>query len=76
MAPSSGSTAPGATSSVDVTLDATGLAPGLHEADLCVDSNDPDTPQLVVPVALTVDSMPFLDGFESGDTSEWSSTQN
>ena len=76
VAPAAGSTAPGGTSSVDVTLDATGLAAGTYEADLCIDSNDPDTPQLVVPVTLTVDSMPFLDGFESGDTSEWSSTQN
>jgi hypothetical protein len=25
-------------------------------------------------VTATFDTMPFLDGFESGDTSEWSST--
>ena len=44
----------------------------VYEGLLCVNSNDPDTPLVEVPVALTVDSMPFLDGFETGDASRWS----
>jgi hypothetical protein len=62
-----------ATSTVDVTFDATGLSNGLYEALLCVDSNDPDTPTVEVPVAMTVDdSLPFIGDFETGDTSQWS----
>jgi hypothetical protein len=30
---------------------------------------------VLVPLTLEVDTMPFLDGFESGDTSEWSASQ-
>lgn len=71
-----GTTAPAAVSTVVVTLDSAGLAPGTYEALLCIDSNDPATPTVEVPVTLAVDSMPFLDGFESGDTSRWSATQN
>jgi hypothetical protein len=48
--PTSGTTAAGASSTVDVTFDATGLAAGTYEGALCVNSNDPDEPQ--VPVAL------------------------
>ncbi|MCH7667150.1 MAG: hypothetical protein IH936_14625 [Acidobacteria bacterium] len=39
---------------VDVTLDSTGLAAGTYEAKLCVNSNDTVTPQIQVPVTLTV----------------------
>jgi hypothetical protein len=70
--PAAGTTAPAATTVVDVTFDSTGLLPGLYEGLLCVNSNDPDTPLVEVPVALTVDSMPFLDGFETNDASRWS----
>ena len=70
--PTSGTTAPAATSTVDVTFDSTGLAAGTYEGFLCVNSNDPDEDLVEVPVTLTVDSMPFLDGFETGDTSRWS----
>ncbi len=70
--PAAGTTAPAATTVVDVTFDSTGLLPGLYQGLLCVNSNDPDTPLVEVPVTLTVDSMPFLDGFETNDTSRWS----
>ena len=71
----SGTTVPAATSTVTVTLDSTGLEGGTdHHANLCVESNDADTPLVVVPVTLHVDPMPFLDGFETGDTSRWSSS--
>lgn len=39
---------------VEVTLDATGLANGVHEASLCVRSNDPSRALVEVPVEFTV----------------------
>ncbi|KAB2966143.1 MAG: hypothetical protein F9K18_06005 [Thermoanaerobaculia bacterium] len=72
VSPAAGTTPPATTDTVDVTFDATGLAVGLYEGLLCVNSNDPDTSLVEVPVSLTVDSMPFLDGFETGNTSRWS----
>ncbi len=71
--PVAGTTPAGESSTVTVTLDSTGLATGLYEASVCVASDDPDEALVVVEVALTVDTMPFLDGFESGDTTRWSS---
>jgi hypothetical protein len=68
-----GTTAGGATTVVDVTFDATGLAPGIYSGVLCVQSNDPDTPLVEVPVSLVV-AVLFVDGFESGGTSAWSAT--
>src|SRR5690606_13548746 len=59
--PTSGSTNPGATTTVDVTFDSTGLAAGTYEGVLCIESNDPDEPVVEVPVSLTVefvDEMP------------------
>lgn len=76
VAPSSGSTAPGGSSVAVVTFDASAVGPGTYEGLLCVNSNDPASPRVEVPVTLTVtDTMPFIDGFESGDTSAWSFTQ-
>ena len=72
--PAAGTTAPAATTVVDVTFDSTGLLPGLYEGLLCVNSNDPDSALIEVPVALTVDTTPFLDGFETGDASRWSAS--
>ena len=72
--PTSGTTAPAATSTVDVTFDSTGLAAGLYEGFLCINSNDPDEDPVEVPVSLTVDEMPFFGDFEEGDFSEWSFT--
>ena len=59
--PTAGTTVPAATSPVAVTLDSTGLAPGIYLANLCVASDDPDpgpgngTELVVVPVELTVE---------------------
>lgn len=58
--PIAGTTPPALSTPVDVTLDSTGLAPGVYLASLCVESNDPDpgpgngTELVVVPVELTV----------------------
>ena len=70
--PTSGTTPPAGTSTVDVTFDSTGLTPGTYDGFLCVNSNDPDEDLVEFPVQLVVDTMPFLDGFETGDTSRWS----
>jgi hypothetical protein len=74
VVPPNGSTAGGASTPVAVTVDSTGLAVGTYEAHLCVSSNDPVTPRVEVPVTLEVleDPMPFLDGFETGNTGRWS----
>ena len=52
--PDSGVTSAGDVSSVDVTLDADGLAEGEYQALLCVNSNDPANPLVEVPVTMTV----------------------
>jgi hypothetical protein len=41
---------------LDATFDSTGLIPGEYTANLCVSSNDPTTPLLHVPVAMTVEN--------------------
>lgn len=56
----SGTTAAGATTPVTVTLDSTGLAIGSYAANLCVASNDPVTPLVVVPVTMDVIGDPCL----------------
>lgn len=54
VAPANGTTNPGDTDMIDVTFDATGLANGNYTGALCIDSDDPFLPRVVVPVALTV----------------------
>jgi hypothetical protein len=49
-----GTVAPGECSLVDVTFDSTGMMPGDYLADLLILSNDPDTPEVVVPTTMTV----------------------
>jgi subtilisin family serine protease len=63
----SGSTAAGASSTVAVTADATGLVEDTYEATVCVQSNDADSPVVEVPVTFTVQPQTpdiFADGFE------------
>ncbi len=63
-----GTLVPGADEDVLVTLDSTGLTPGVYEAAVCVASDDTNEPLVAVPVTLTVDGLSdliFVDGFES-----------
>jgi hypothetical protein len=59
--PITGTTAAGDGTDVTVTLDSTGLTPGVYTGNLCVTSNDPDagpgngTDLVVVPLTLTVE---------------------
>lgn len=53
--PDSGTLAPGASADVAVSLDSTGYAVGDSEhANLCVNSNDPANPRVLVPVTMNV----------------------
>jgi uncharacterized repeat protein (TIGR01451 family) len=56
--PDSGSTGPGNSSVVDITVDSTGQSAGTYEAVLCVHSNDPTTPLVEVPVSMIVEEAP------------------
>ena len=52
--PITGTMAPGTCGPLDVTMDAAGLAPADYSAELVLVSDDPDMPQVVVPVTMTV----------------------
>ncbi len=52
--PASGTVAPGAAQDIRVTVDTTGLAPGLYRARLLIRTNDPRNPRQQVPVTLIV----------------------
>lgn len=70
-APAEGTTDAGASSEVTLTLDATGLAPGNYDANVCVTSNDVEQPMASLPVSMTVTVGPasdviFENGFEDG----------
>lgn len=54
VAPASGTTASYELSLINVDFDSTGLALGTYTAALCINSNDPATPQVEVPITLTV----------------------
>jgi hypothetical protein len=51
---SDGTTPAGGSTEITVIADSTGLKAGVHEANLCVSSNDPDRPLAGIPVKLTV----------------------
>lgn len=60
-----GTTAGDSTSTVTLTLDAAGLAPGAYQANVCVYSNDANHSIAAVPVSFTVTSdVIFEDGFD------------
>jgi len=68
----SGTVAATGSSMVDVTLDATGLNTGVHTGTICVDSNDPITPQVQVPLTLTV----VVENTWLGNTTDWHTISN
>ena len=65
--PAAGSVVAGASQAITVVLDATGLAQGRYEADLCVRSNDPYRHTLPVHVTFDVggNDTIFASGFEA-----------
>jgi hypothetical protein len=80
VSPAAGSLAGGASEAATVTVDATGMTAGSYSANLCVTSNDPVTPLVNVPVALTVEAVVgepcsaadtiFCDGFDPAQTGD------
>lgn len=54
VSPTSGTTAPGGSDIVDVTFDSTGLTEGVYQGNLCINSDDPTTPEVIVPLTLEV----------------------
>jgi hypothetical protein len=54
LVPMEGIVNPGDATEVVVTVDSTGLAEDTYQADICVLSNDPETPMVVVPIELVV----------------------
>ena len=54
VAPDMGTIPPAGSTQVDVTCDSTGYVVGFYEAVLCVMSNDPDEPLVVVPTTMDV----------------------
>jgi subtilisin-like proprotein convertase family protein len=54
VSPAAGTTISGTSTLVDVTFDSTGYAAGTYTGTLCVNSNDPDTPLVEVPVEMVV----------------------
>lgn len=52
VSPTSGTTVAAGTDTVAVDFDGSGLEPGLYEAILCIDSNDPATPRVELPVSM------------------------
>jgi hypothetical protein len=56
VSPDNGSTGGGATDTVTVEFDSTGLLPDTYTGSLCVESNDPDEPLVVVPLEMNVEA--------------------
>ena len=54
VSPAAGTTTPGNSTAVNVTFDSTGLSPNTYTGTLCVESNDPVTPLVQVPLELVV----------------------
>jgi hypothetical protein len=56
--PAVGSIQPYSSDTIDVGFDAAELAEGAYNGQITLNSNDPDTPTLIVPVTLTVENNP------------------
>ncbi|MCB9134574.1 MAG: proprotein convertase P-domain-containing protein [Anaerolineales bacterium] len=67
VSPTSGTTAGGDSSDVSVVFDSTGMSAGVYTGTLCINSNDPLTPLVTVPLTLTVEGVPVYGVALSGD---------
>lgn len=82
VAPGQGTTPALGSTPLEVLFNTAGLASGTYTATLCIDSNDPVTPQLTVPVEMTVCGPPaavqelLLSKAGSDAQLNWSSTGN
>ena len=54
LSSNNGSTNPNGGTPIDVSFDATGLSSGSYSGTLCINSNDPVTPLVTIPLTLTV----------------------
>lgn len=59
VSPLNGETTPNSSDDVTVTFDSNGIEAGTYAGRLCVSSNDPELPLVVIPVTMTVESMPY-----------------
>ena len=65
ITPASGSVAADSAETVSVSVDTTGLSGGVYSANLCLTTNDPEQPLIVVPFGVTVfGDLLFEDRFE------------
>jgi len=69
--PTSGTVPPGECVDVAVTFDSTGMAPGIYNGNLVITSNDPDTPEVTIPVQMTVLAPPTGANFTWVPTTPW-----
>lgn len=82
VSPDAGTTSPLESDVVDVSLDSAGLTPGDYTANLCVNSDDPATPLVPVPVTLTVEEPEVIAcnagpiDFEDGLPNTWTVVDN
>lgn len=60
VSPGGGTIAPSGNVDLTLDIDASNLAARIHTLEIQIDSNDPDLPQLIVPVNLQVDRAPNL----------------
>jgi hypothetical protein len=58
--PTGGTTSPGGYSTISLTFDSSGLAPGSYSGELCIESNDPDEGALWVPLSMEVTAAPDI----------------
>jgi subtilisin family serine protease len=73
-APITGSVAPDGSVSIDITVDTTGVEPGLYQADVVVLTNDPDHSRFTIPVTLVVPK--YQQGINAGGGAYTTGTGN
>lgn len=75
VTPASGTIAAGAAAQdAMVTFDSSGLASGLHQASLCVISDDPQKPVVAVQVTLAINDAPLYE--QNTDATDWRAFNN